>query len=130
VRTGDEVASTFLRVLRRQERENGEYGGIVLMHDTHGWSVDGLPRILSGIRQRNCELLANGEELYDFVQDPNVFFRYRGDASPDAVTPAVEPDAAWLEARQAPLRDETQRRCGAMASRSEPETDARRAAHD
>ncbi|MCA9575306.1 MAG: polysaccharide deacetylase family protein [Polyangiales bacterium] len=117
VRTGDEVASTFLRVLRRQEREKGEYGGIVLMHDTHGWSVDGLPRILAGLRQRNCELAASGEELYDFVSDPSVFFRYRGDASPEEFTPSIEPDPAWLERRQAALREETGRRCQAVASR-------------
>ena len=117
VRTGDEVASTFLRVLRRKEREDGEYGGIVLMHDTHPWTVNGLPRILAGLRQRNCELAAQGEELYDFVSDPAIFFQYRGDASPETITPAVKPDPAWLERRQATLREETERRCGAVATR-------------
>jgi len=117
VRTADEVAATFERVLRRQEREKGEYGGIVLMHDTHGWSIEGFPRIVAGLRQRNCELLANGEELYDFVDDPSVFYRYRGDAPTDALAPAVEPDPAWLEARQSALREETARRCGAVATR-------------
>lgn len=117
VRTADEVASTFLRVLHRQERENGEYGGIVLMHDTHSWSVEGLPRILAGLRQRNCELAASGQELYDFADDPSVFFRYRGDASPETVTPPTQLDPAWLEARQSVLREETLLRCGAVASR-------------
>lgn len=115
VRTADEVATTFERVLRRQEREKGEYGGIVLMHDTHGWSIEGFPRIVAGLRQRNCELLAEGEELYDFVDDPSVFFQYRGEAEPDTFTPAVEPDPSWLEARQAALREETERRCSAVA---------------
>ena len=117
VRTADEVASTFLRVLHRQERENGEYGGIVLMHDTHSWSVEGLPRILAGLRQRNCELAASGQELYDFADDPSVFFRYRGDASPETVAPPTRLDPAWLEARQSELRDETRLRCSAVATR-------------
>jgi peptidoglycan/xylan/chitin deacetylase (PgdA/CDA1 family) len=117
VRTADDVATTFERVLRRQEREKGEFGGIVLMHDTHGWSIEGFPRIVAGLRQRNCELLASGEELYDFVDDPSVFYRYRGDASTDTLVPAVEPDPTWLEARQATLREETARRCGAVATR-------------
>lgn len=117
VRTADDVAVTFERVLRRQEREKGEFGGIVLMHDTHGWSVEGFPRMVAGLRQRNCELLAAGEELYDFVDDPAVFFRYRGDADPETFAPAAEPDPSWLEARQAALREETERRCSAVATR-------------
>jgi hypothetical protein len=72
---------------------------------------------VAGLRQRNCELLASGEELYDFVDDPSVFYRYRGDASTDTLVPPVEPDPTWLEARQATLREETARRCGAVATR-------------
>lgn len=118
VRDADEVVRTFDRVLERRERENGERGGIVLLHDTHPWSVEALPRIVGSLRDRNCTLLASGEELYDIVDDPSFFFSplEEGEDPSTLAEPArIEPGI--LEARQTRLRDETTRRCHALASR-------------
>ncbi|MFK7992412.1 MAG: polysaccharide deacetylase family protein [Sandaracinaceae bacterium] len=117
VREADEVARIFRRVLERRERENGERGGIVLMHDTHAWSVDAVPQILSWIRARNCALLESGDELYDITGDPSMFFQARGDARATVLASPAEMDPAVLEARQEVLREDTARRCQQIASR-------------
>lgn len=117
VRTADEVVRTFQRVLERRERENGERGGIVLLHDIHPWSVEAFPRIVGWLEQRNCELLRQGEELYDFVDDPAVFFVPRADASASDMAPPVTPSPRWIEARQAPLRVRTAQRCSSIERR-------------
>ena len=117
VRTSEDVLHTFQRVLERRERENGERGGVVLLHDIHRWSVDALPQIVRWLEDRNCELYADGEELYDVVGDPRLFFVPRADAGPSDIAPTVEPDPAWLAARQARLRDRAQSRCQQLALR-------------
>src|SRR5262249_42016172 len=61
VRTADDVYDTWLKVFERREREFGDRGGIVLLHDTHPWSVDAFERIVSYLMRRNCELLEQGE---------------------------------------------------------------------
>ncbi len=118
VRDAEEVVRTFDRVLERRERENGELGGIVLLHDTHPWSVEALPRIVGSLRERNCALLASGDELYDIVDDPSLFFSplEEGDDPSTLAEPARIPPEI-LEARQARLREETTQRCHALASR-------------
>jgi peptidoglycan/xylan/chitin deacetylase (PgdA/CDA1 family) len=68
-RPPQELADSFLRRLDRAEREHGQRGGIVLMHDTHAWSIAALPLIVRALRERNCELGARGEELYEFADD-------------------------------------------------------------
>ena len=40
VRTPEAVVDTWRRVFERVERENGDRGGVVLLHDIHPWSVD------------------------------------------------------------------------------------------
>jgi peptidoglycan/xylan/chitin deacetylase (PgdA/CDA1 family) len=117
VRTSDEVFEIFRRVLDRRERENGERGGIVLLHDIHEWSMDAFPRIVRMLEQRNCELLADGDELYDFVSDPSVFYTPRRDASASTEAPPALPDPAWVEERQAVLRERTAARCERLAMR-------------
>lgn len=42
-------------------------GGVVLMHDTHAWSVAALPLILREVERRNADLVARGEAPYRFV---------------------------------------------------------------
>ena len=116
VRTSDDVVRTFTRVLDRRERENGERGGIVLLHDIHEWSVEALPRIVRQLEERNCALLADGEELYDVVDDPRPFFAARGEANASEEAPPAMPSSAWLEARQARLREAAEARCGQLAS--------------
>jgi peptidoglycan/xylan/chitin deacetylase (PgdA/CDA1 family) len=117
VRTAEDVFSVWRRVFERRERENGDRGGIVLLHDTHEWSVDAVPLILDWLEARNCELLAQGEELYDVVGDPSLFFAPRGHASPSAAAPPAEPSPQVLEARQRRLRIDTRERCGLLAAR-------------
>lgn len=117
VRDADAVVETFVRVLARRERDHGDRGGIVLMHDTHDWSVEAFPRIVAWLREQNCTLLAEGEELYDIVDDPALFFTARGSREPGVDAPSARPDPVVLAARQARLRDETARRCGRLASR-------------
>ncbi|HJL20262.1 MAG TPA: polysaccharide deacetylase family protein [Sandaracinaceae bacterium LLY-WYZ-13_1] len=115
VRDAEEVFRIWRRVLERREREHGDRGGIVLLHDTHEWSVEAVPMILGWLDDRNCELLAEGRELYDVVGDPSYFFAPRGDASPSAEAPPASPSERVLEARQRALRAETRRRCGRVA---------------
>jgi len=117
VRDADSVVETFIRVLSRRELENGERGGIVLMHDTHDWSVEAFPRIVGWLRDRNCQLLEGGQGLYDIVDDPTFFFAPRGDAEPGAVAPMARPDPAVIARRQAALREATAQRCGRLATR-------------
>lgn len=117
VRTADDVVRTWLRVMDRRERDTGERGGIVLMHDTHRWSVEAFPRMVAELRSRNCDLLREGEELYDIVDDPSLFFTPRGDAEYGSEAPPTELREAELEARQTALRERAERRCGAVASR-------------
>lgn len=117
VRTPAEVLGTWRRVFERRAQDHGDRGGIVLLHDIHEWSVEAFPRIVDAIRRRNCELLEQGEELYDIVEDPRLFFVPRADAPPHLDAPPALPDPAILEARQERLREETRRRCTALASR-------------
>lgn len=98
-----DVVRTWKRVLERREREFGDRGGIILLHDTHEQSVQAFPRIVEALRQRNCDLLERGEELYDIVDDLDLF-------SPDT-------SLGSIATRQAVLREESATRCGTLALR-------------
>ncbi|MGB3049393.1 MAG: polysaccharide deacetylase family protein [Polyangiales bacterium] len=102
--TPEEVVRTFFRVLDRRERETGDRGGIVLMHDTKPHSLDALPRLVRALQNRNCTLLERGEELYDIVDDLGYFI------------PGHEPDQT-LEERQEELKRDAQRACNTVALR-------------
>ena len=104
VDTADDVVRTFFRVLKRRERETGNRGGIVLLHDTQRHSLDAVPRLVDALRRRNCELLRRDEELYDIVDNLGYFI------------PGYEPPES-LDDRQAELRVRTQRECAALALR-------------
>ena len=110
VRTAEEVVRIWTRTLIRRERENDERGGIVLMHDTHPWSVEAFPQIVAEIRRRNCELLDSGEELYDIIADPIAFFQERGE-DPSELADPLEMPPEMLEARQRRARDIARARC-------------------
>jgi peptidoglycan/xylan/chitin deacetylase (PgdA/CDA1 family) len=116
VRTAQEVFELWRRIFERRERERGERGGIVLLHDTYTWSVDAFQLIYSYLLDRNCELLARGEELFDVVDDPRFFFVPRGDAPPSALAPGAAQPPEVFEARQARLRDRTRQRCRSLAT--------------
>jgi peptidoglycan/xylan/chitin deacetylase (PgdA/CDA1 family) len=81
-RPPQELADSFLRRLDRAEREHGQRGGIVLMHDTHAWSIAALPLIVSALRRRNCALAARGEALYEFADDLGPWGPVTGATSP------------------------------------------------
>jgi peptidoglycan/xylan/chitin deacetylase (PgdA/CDA1 family) len=117
VKSADDVFRTFVRVLERREREDGHRGGVVLLHDTYPHTVEAFPRIVRWLRERNCELLERGEELYDFVGDPSFFFVPRGSASPSAEAAAAELAPDVLAFRQERLREDTRRRCAARDPR-------------
>ncbi len=104
VSTPEEVVRTFFRVLERRERETGDRGGIVLLHDTRHHSLDAVPRLVDALQRRNCKLLAEGEELYDIVDDLGYFI------------PGYEPDET-LEERQEELRERARRACNTLALR-------------
>jgi peptidoglycan/xylan/chitin deacetylase (PgdA/CDA1 family) len=114
VRTAREVFDVWVKVMERREREDGERGGIVLLHDTNSWSVDAFQMIWGELMARNCKLLARGEELYDVVPDPSFFYQPRGDAPAGFVAAAAAPDAQVLAERQARLRVDAAQRCAAI----------------
>jgi peptidoglycan-N-acetylglucosamine deacetylase len=58
----DAVVEGFRAALAESPR-----GGVVLIHDTHWWSVAALPRILAVIDRRNASLVAAGEAPYRFI---------------------------------------------------------------
>ncbi len=117
VRSAQEVFDTWQKVFARREIENGDRGGIILLHDTYSWSVDAFERIVSFLRARNCELLASSEELYDFVDDPALFYVPRGAGQPgDTLAPPAQLAPAVLEARQARLRETETLRCRSLAN--------------
>jgi len=101
-RTPDEVVQMFFHVLDRRERDTGDRGGIVLMHDTKPHTVAALPRLVDALQRRNCRLLERGEELYDIVDDLGYFI------------PGYAPDQS-LDERQAALLERTERACAALA---------------
>jgi|GEM_PF-657869 len=115
VRTAKDVHDTWRKVFERREAE-GDRGGIVLLHDTYAWSVDAFQLIMRDLLERNCKLLEQGEELFDFVDDPRLFFEARGERDVSAVAKPALLDAASFEARQATLREETRQRCNSLAS--------------
>ncbi len=107
-----QVLQTFRRVMARVQREKGQRGGVVLLHDTHSWSVDAFELIHAHLLTRNCELLARSEELYDIVPDLSLFFVPRGASQPPDFAPEAPSQPEVFAARQAQLRRETKRRCG------------------
>ncbi len=104
VESSQQVVDTFFRVLARRERETGDKGGILLLHDTKTHTLEALPQLVAGIQRKNCELLEAREELYDIVDDLSYFL-------PDRPV-----DAATVAKRQEELRRDTQRSCAAVAS--------------
>lgn len=111
VETAQEVFDTWKRVFDRREREEGHSGGIILLHDTHEWSVDGFRMIYAELMRRNCKYLARNEELYDIVDDPSFFYVPRGSAVASHEAPPAAPPLELLEARQRRLRQSTAHRC-------------------
>ena len=114
-RDSDEVVRNFRASVVAREYTSTP-GGIAVIHDTHPWGVAAFPRMMRFLQRRNCDLLERGEELYEIVDDPSLFFtpRAAGTSASD-VAPVVRlaPDA--LAERQARLRERERARCGAAA---------------
>ena len=111
--TAEDVFSTWKRVFERREREYGDKGGIVLLHDTYPWSVEAYRLIHAHLMAENCRLLETGEELFDILDDPGLFFVPRADADPSEQAPQASPYPDVLKKRQAKLRQQTVERCAA-----------------
>jgi hypothetical protein len=45
-------------------------GGTVLLHDTHAWSVNAVPKILRWLDETNTERRAQGRPVYDILDAP------------------------------------------------------------
>ncbi len=111
VRAPEEVLKIWKRVHALREKQFGERGGVVLLHDVHAWSIDAFELIYADLMSRNCALLEKGEELYDVLDDPSIFFTPRG-TSASEYAPRLRLPSDLLEARQERVRSATARRCG------------------
>lgn len=96
-RPPEQLVVTFWRKIAHNEG-SGVRGGIVLLHDTHAWSIDAFGLILASIAERNCQIVARGEEPYDIVDSLEAF--------------AAPPDAAAQVARLAAVRARVAKSCG------------------
>ena len=83
------IVNTLMWKLGRQG------GGIVLLHDTHYWSIEAVPPFLRAVQIESCRFLAEGEEPYEVVGLEAFHQPRRGMAR--------EPGGhrAWLERRAA-----------------------------
>lgn len=70
------VVDNFRRALLESPR-----GGVVLLHDTHWWSVAAFPQIMGVIERRNAALVAAGEAPYQIV-GLEAFYRPLGNETP------------------------------------------------
>lgn len=80
---------TFERVLDRQARQ-GVRGGLVLMHDTHPFSVDEFNGVMAVLRRRSCAAIARGEAPYEIASDVRALLDETLPAGA-TVTPVVTP---------------------------------------
>jgi peptidoglycan/xylan/chitin deacetylase (PgdA/CDA1 family) len=106
------VAITLRSKLARNERR-GVRGGIIVLHDAHPWTAEALPLFFDWVRRRNCELLADDEELYEFVDFDRFFVPRRGATPGSRFVPADEPSPARAIAWQRQVREDAARRCPA-----------------
>lgn len=109
------ILITIRNKLQRREKL-GIRGGIVMLHDAHPWTAEALPLFVDWVRKRNCELLAQNEELYEFVDFDRFFVprqRRPGTLGLAEFTPADEPTTAQAIAWQGLVRQDAERRCGA-----------------
>ena len=115
-RPPEALLRTFQKVLSRNEVRDGQRGGIVLLHDTHLWSVVAVELLVRHLEQRNCVLFAQGQPLYDIVDDLSPFYEsaLEGDAGVEARL-AQLPDPVFAE-RQLALVDATRKRCESKIS--------------
>jgi len=68
------VSRVLNAVMAKIERHGG---GIILMHDTHYWTIEAVPPIIQAVRVESCVNLLRGEEPYEMV-GLDYFWRKRG----------------------------------------------------
>lgn len=108
-RSADEVLTAFRSQLDAQR--DGREGGVVLLHDTHPWTVEALPRIVDEVHARNCAALAAGEDLWDVAPDLSPWMVARGGAAATRHAARMDVDDDVWAARQAALRAEASTTC-------------------
>ncbi len=89
------VSKVLNAVMAKLERQGG---GIILMHDTHYWTIEAVPPIIQAVRVESCVNLARGEEPYEMV-GLDYFWRKRGGKTP----PRSQADRRRWHARRAAL---------------------------
>ncbi len=112
-RSADDVVATFSSMLERGESDARGGGGVVLLHDTHAWTIAAFPRLMEEIATRNCAALAADEELWDVAPDLAPWHQARGGASATRSARRMRLEDEAFEARQATLREEASARCSA-----------------
>lgn len=112
-RSADDVVATFRSMLDRGD-PRGE-GGVVLLHDTHPWTAEALPRLFDEIDARNCDALAAGDELWDVAPDLSPWHQSLDGASATRSARRMRMEAEAHAARQAELRAAAEVRCGGEA---------------
>lgn len=85
------VLHHFNNMLRYRLEHDQQKGGIILMHDTLSWSLEGFRLIYNELMTRNCDLLAQNEELFDIVDTLEPFL-YEDGHEPDSL--GADHDAA------------------------------------
>lgn len=85
------VLHHFNNMLRYRLEHDGQKGGIILMHDTLSWSLEGFRLIYNELMTRNCDLLARNEELFDIVDTLEPFMYPAGE---EPASLGAEHDAA------------------------------------
>jgi peptidoglycan/xylan/chitin deacetylase (PgdA/CDA1 family) len=110
-RPPEDVLHTWKKVLRRNEEKEGQRGGVVLMHDTDPRTAEAFRLIVDDIRRRNCELLEQGEELFDIVDDLGPFFHPLGQQEAGAHAPPAPADERWFQKRQEELKEQLGKSC-------------------
>lgn len=58
------VSKVLNAIMVKVERHGG---GIILMHDTHYWTIEAVPPVIQAVRVESCVNLARGEEPYEMV---------------------------------------------------------------
>ncbi len=108
-RTADEVVLSFRSQLDAQRR--GREGGVVLLHDTHPWTAEALPRLFEELEARNCAALAAGEDLWDVAPDLSPWVQARVGAPATRRATRMDVDDELWAARQATLRTAAEASC-------------------
>lgn len=114
-RTPEAVLATFRSMLDRGERDPRGGGGVVLLHDTHAWTIEAFPLLMAELDARNCAALAAGDELWDVAPDLSLWREDRGTASATRTARRMRMEEDVWAARQAELRAAAQERCAPEA---------------